>query len=50
MYHVKISKTVTLSYDDKVVIIDKGLQDKFVLSRQEAQRLGKVFLDLGLTK
>ena len=44
----KISQTIEIQYDNTIVVIKRGMQDRMVLSRQEAEKIAKAFLDRGL--
>ena len=43
----KISQTIEIQYDNTIVVIKRGMQDRMVLSRQEAEKIAKAFLDRG---
>ena len=44
----KITQTIEIRYDNTIVVIQRGMQDRLVLSLDEAKKVAKAFLDRGL--
>ena len=40
----KITKTIDIQYDDKILIINRGPQDRLVLSLQEAIKIAEAIV------